>query len=448
VTTNEQGDLEGTERAHIERDSASFPSFRIRVVDGPDRGKEATLGSSSPGPFYVGTGKTCDFVLTDPQVSRRHLALEAGPHLLRLVDQGSTNGTRIGSLEVSDVALSGGEVVRMGESSLQIEATSDATKLSLWPVESFGRLLGASVAMRRLYPLLQKLAASNLPVIVEGETGTGKELVAECLHEMGPRQNHPFIVFDGTAAHQKHAEAILFGEESVVGGRRVARKGVFEEANGGTLLLDEVAELPLLVQARLLRVLERGEISRVGGDGWIRVDVRVIATSRRDLDREIEAGRFREEVFFRLAGARVALPPLRQRKGDLAQLAHHFWRQIEPNRLLPLEFLSSFEGYAWPGNLRELQKVLARKAALGDLDPSSRSTDLISGGAGTGDEKAFERVIAQNLSFSEARARVLADFERVFVAHILARHGGNVSHAAAASGLARRYFQILKHRSG
>jgi len=417
---------------------------RVIAIDGPDRGKELVVSATSPAPLLVGTGPACDLVLIDPQVSRRHLSLSATALGVQVVDLGSTNGTQVGSIRIADAVLTGGEVIRLGASSLRVDLAEGVATASLWPTESFGRLLGASVAMRRLYPLCAKLAASSIPLIVEGATGTGKELLAESLHEMGPRKNHPFVVFDCAAIDSRNVEVALFGEEQRRGGSNgEPRKGVFEEAGSGTLLIDEITELPLVVQAKLLRVLERGEICRVGGDGWVPAPARVIATSRRNVDHEVELGRFREDLFFRLGTARIELPPLRQRQDDLSLLADHFWRQLAEGRPPPPNLTAAFEGYAWPGNVRELFNVVARKVALGDVDAEPRATPV----AAALDSKSFERVLDLDLSFSEARARVVSEFERFFVERVLAKHDGNVSRAAAASGIARRYFQILRTRS-
>jgi DNA-binding NtrC family response regulator len=437
-----------TERAHLPRDLAPVASFRVTVAEGPDAGATAVVGAEG-GSFLVGTSPTCDLVLSDRRVSRRHLALDVQDGHLRLTDRGSTNGTKVGPLVVEVARLSGGERIHVGDSTLRLERVHSSGAATLWPVESFGRLLGGSAAMRRLYPRMQKLAAAHMPVLVEGETGTGKELFAEALHEMGPRKAHPFVVFDCATLDPRSAETVLFGEERrLPSGAVEVRKGAFEEAQGGTLLLDEIAELPLATQARLSRAVERREVCRVGGDRWIAVDARILATSRKNLDREVEHGRFRDDLFFRLAGARLELPPLREREGDVALLASAFWRRMMgETATVPDEILGSFEGYAWPGNVRELETLLARRAALGDLDEAPPEPSAAgSATASSDDARVFARVLALDLPFSEARARVISEFEAYFVQRVLARHGGNVSRAAAASGIARRYFQILKTR--
>ncbi|HEY3816807.1 MAG TPA: sigma 54-interacting transcriptional regulator [Polyangiaceae bacterium] len=437
-----------TQRQSVDRALEPLSSYRVAVVDGPDAGKSLEVGAETPGRVLVGTSAVCGLVLTDGLVSRRHLALEAQEGILRAIDLGSTNGTVVNGVSILAAALRGGELVRVGGTTLRIDALGSPAPAALWPTESFGRVLGVSVAMRRLYPLFQKLSASALPLVVEGETGTGKELLAESLHELGPRKGGPFVVFDCAVHGEKQVEAALFGEDDPAAPRRPRgqalaplRKGLFEEADGGTLLVDEVADLSPLLQAKLLRAVERGEFCRVRGDGWLRADVRIVATTRRDLDREVESGRFREDLFFRLAATRAELPPLRERAGDVPLLALHFWSEAAgPGRAPPPELLRAYEDYPWPGNVRELRHVVARKVALGDAEPGDTPS------SGPEVHALTDRVLDLDLPFSQARAQVLAAFERRYVERVLAKHGGNVSRAAAASGIARRYFQILRTR--
>jgi transcriptional regulator with GAF, ATPase, and Fis domain len=235
-------------------------------------------------------------------------------------------------------------------------------------------------------------------------------------------------------------EGVLFGEE----GANVSTRGIFEAAHEGTLLIDEITELPPALQRKLLRAIERGEVCRVGTDRWLHVNVRVIATTRRDLEKEVEASRFREDLYFRLAVGRVELPPLRRRHGDPALLADYFMKRSGTEQSLPSDFLRRYEGYPWPGNVRELQNTVARRVALGDADPEG-DADGAEGPDGA-PEHAFRWVLEQDLPFTSARDLVAGEFERDYVQRVLDQHGGNVSRAAAASGLARRYFQILRAR--
>jgi transcriptional regulator with GAF, ATPase, and Fis domain len=303
--------------------------------------------------------------------------------------------------------------------------------------------VGASDEMRRLYPLCEKLANANVPVIIEGETGTGKEVLAESLHEQGPLSQQPFVVFDCTAVPPALVESELFGHvRGAFTGAVAARKGVFEQAEGGTLLIDEIGDLELALQPKLLRAIERSEIRRVGGDRAIRVHVRILAATRRDLDHEVQAGLFRDDLFHRLAVARIELPPLRERHGDVTVLAKYFCLELGADESeLDRELLMRWEGYDWPGNVRELRNAVARHLALGDLAPegtgSSRSPKV---------EDFIDPVLSMDLPIKEARDRVIAEFERRYLSRALAKHNGVVTHAAKASGIARRHFQRLRVR--
>jgi len=423
--TQPKPDDDKTELSPRREDDGPAPAFLLTVAGGVDGGKTLLVEAESPSAALLGKSAACQLPLGDPTVSRRHASLDVVAGALRVTDLGSTNGTRVNGVRVTEAFLAGGETLGVGGTTLLVERRAGAPR-SLGAAVSFGRLVGASTAMRRLYPLLSRLAASDLPVLVEGETGTGKELVAEVLHEASGRKAGPFVVLDCATVPAGQAEAELFGDG-----------GVFAQANGGTLLLDEVTELSSSVQGKLLRAIENGDIGRA------RVDVRVIATSRRDVEKEVEAGRLREDLFYRLAVGRVELPPLRSRHGDVSLLAELFWKRLgSADRPLPPELLRRFEGYAWPGNVRELANAVARRHALGDTDVDDALGVPREGAPAT----AFQWIIDQDLPYTTARDQVQDEFERAYTEHVLAQHGGNVSRAAAASGLGRRYFQILRAR--
>lgn len=415
-------------------------TFRIRVIDGPDKGKQLVLDRTSA-PKLVGTSTSSDLRLQDPLVSRRHLSLDASSSLLTLVDTGSKNGTFIHGLRVQAVALAGGEAIVVGGSTLLVEAAAGPPLARLSRATNLGRVVGASLPMRRMYDLLTDLASSDLVVCIEGETGTGKELVAETLHELGPRAYAPFVIFD-CAALGDRAESTLFGEEGPEG----VRPGLFEQAHGGTLLIDEIAELDMDLQAKVCRTLERGELVRMGGTTWHTADVRTIASSRVNLDREVHDGRLREDLFHRLTGGRVALPPLRQREGDVSLLAAYFWKRLGLDaQAVPSRTLARWKAYEWPGNVRELLNAVERRAVLGDTE----DMEQLDSRRATRQESTsgmIDRVLEMKLALPQARALVMEEFERRYVERVLAAEGHNVTRAAAVSGLARRYFQELRSR--
>ncbi len=425
------------------------PSAVFRISVQGMAGKAVRVDGSHE--VLIGQSPVCELRLDDPTVSRRHLAVEVVGDRLRVRDLDSSNGTFVGPLRLIEGLLAGGETLRLGATSLVVEVDPGVRPAPLGTEVRFGPLLGASREMRRLFPVLARLAASNVPVIVEGETGTGKEVVAQALHEQGPRAGGPYVVFDCTALTPSLIESELFGHErGAFTGAIAQRKGVFEQAHGGTLFLDEIGDLPAELQAKLLRVLERAEFRRVGGERWLRSDARVIAATRRDLDRLVQEGRFRDDLFHRLAVGRVELPPLRRRKGDLPLLVDHFCKELGGDpRAIPPNLLAEWRESQWPGNVRELRNAVARQIALGDLADLANlppASPDASPGAGVAPFDV-EGVLALKLPFPEARQRVVDAFQRRYLEYMLAASGGNVPRAAQASGIALRYFQQLRART-
>jgi DNA-binding NtrC family response regulator len=437
--------------AKFDPSSQAPAAFRLFVLEGPEAGRAFELDGRDPSRALLGQSPACAVRLSDPSVSRRHAALDVMDGRLRIVDLGSKNGTTVDAVSVLDAYVQPGSVIRVGATALRVEALVPSRGGVLPLATNFGRIIGASTEMRRLYPLCERLAHSDVPVVIEGETGTGKEVLAEALHEQGPRADKPFVVFDCTAVPSNLVESELFGHErGAFTGAVTTRRGVFEEAHGGTLLIDEIGDLELALQPKLLRAIERREIRRVGGSGSIQVDVRILAATRRDLDREVQAGRFRDDLFHRLAVARIELPPLRFRRGDIPLLTRTFCKELggEP-RAISGELLLRWEDLPWPGNVRELRNVIARHLALGELaqlEPHKRERELAAAddaarGWWVGDENALQALVA--LPLGEARQRIVEEFERSYLRRLLARHQGNVTRAAEAAGVARRYFQLL-----
>lgn len=419
--------------------------FTLSVVEGRDSGTSFDLSSAAEWPINLGQSEACSFRLHDPEVSRRHVSLmPRGRHLV-LRDLGSTNGTFVDGVAIGEAFLRGGEIVRVGSTALRVDREIGVSLPEPLEADGFGRLLGQSPEMRRLYGLARRLADTTIPVVIEGETGTGKEALAESIHELGPRAGGPFVVFDCTAIAPNLIESELFGHDrGAFTGASVVHQGYFEQADGGTLLIDEIGDLETHLQSKLLRAIERSEVRRVGGSKPIHVDVRILAATRRDLDHEVQAGRFRDDLFHRLAVARIEMPPLRRRRGDVEALAKHFWTQAggRPEDLRQ-SLLSRWEEERWPGNVRELRNRVARTVALGEsvddgeplLRLQAEPSDLA---------ERMKAIVAEGAPYQPSKMKLVREFERIYVASALARHGGNVTAAAAASGLARRYFQVLK----
>ncbi len=447
------GEDEETERRSA--DALQILGFDVTVIEGPDVGKNVQVHSAG-GRVQIGTSEVCDLRLSDPAVSRRHVALEVEGYRMRVTDLGSTNGTFANDTSIVAAYLHGRDLLRLGGTVLKV-LLKPVTPKSVEHADGFGRLVGRSAAISQLFALAERLARSDVSVLIEGETGTGKELLAECLHEASARAASPFVVLDCRTTPRASLEAVLFGEEPRDG--REPRQGVFEMAKGGTVFIDEPGDLDLDVQGKLLRVLDKREILPVGADQWRKIDVRVLCATSRNLDKLVEEQKFREDFFFRIAGARIELPALRARRDDVKLLAEHFWRTHGGEGALPQSFLEHVSDYTWPGNVRELEQSIARFIALGEaaglrIDRSSRprkegQRDSIAppgGGVEGGGEQIIQRVLDQQLTFQDGRQRVLQEFERAFIARALAEHGGNVGRAAASYGIGRRYFQMIRAR--
>jgi DNA-binding NtrC family response regulator len=422
-------------------EAPAAPSWTVHVVDGPGAGAVFEVGDALARRVLVGTSPACDVRLADTTVSRRHAALEADSGGLRVVDLDSRNGTWIGAVRVREGYVNAGAVLRFGRSAIRVDTDGVLRELPVSGEASFHSVVGISTAMRVLYPLFARLGRAEVPVLIEGETGTGKELLAESLHEESGRRAGPFIVLDCTTVAPALVEGELFGwERGAFTGAESSRAGLFEQAHGGTLFLDEIGDLEIGLQAKLLRALERKEVRRVGGREWIKVDVRFIAATRRDLEREIQAQRFRDDLFYRLAVARVELPPLRKRQGDVSFLARFLWRKLGgEDPALHGDVLQRFESYEWPGNVRELANAVAQQLAMGEFRPATtREVAAVNAGDFIGG------VVASGEPLPLARRRVIEELERRYVEAMLALHRGNVTRAAAASGVGRRYFQMVR----
>lgn len=412
------------------------PLFVVRVTAGPDSGQSLVLDWQTMMSATVGHSRISSLALTDRHVSRHHLSLSPDGHLLRVTDLGTRNGTHVNGVAIREALLAGGETLQIGHTTLRLVRVGSAPAVAEAPRDHFGRVLGTSEPMTRLFALsarlaqagLPGLAEGTLPLLIEGATGTGKALLSEAIHEASPRAARPFLVFDATALEGDEEIDRLFGTEQ--------EPGVFVRAAGGTLVLDEVGELSSATQAHLVSVLEHGVPMR--GRGLVRLDVRLLSTTRRGLEAQVQAGTFREELLFRLAGARVEVPLLRDRPGDIEHLAHHFWTLSGAERELPKSFSLQLQRQDFPGNVRELEHAVARRVALGDAFENVAFARAPIGA------DLFEQVLGMDLAMSHARQIVVDEFEQRYVNHALERHGGNVSRAAAASGLTRRYFHMLR----
>ncbi|WP_375767981.1 sigma 54-interacting transcriptional regulator [Archangium gephyra] len=417
--------------------------IRVEVVKGPDAGRRAELAGLEA---RLGSGRDCDFVLTDTTVSRHHLLLRIERDAIRVVDLGSRNGTRLDGIEVRDAFARPDSLIVIGGTTLRLCMLSGMVELPLSTRESFGRMLGRSIAMRRVFSLLERIAPSDSTVLIEGETGTGKEVAAEGLHEASPRADGPFVVFDCSAVAPTLIESALFGhEKGAFTGATVERPGVFEQAHGGTLFLDELGELPLELQPKLLRALESREVRPLGSRGTRRVDVRVVAATSRSLAREVDRGRFREDLYYRLSVITLRLPPLRERMEDIALLVRHFEKELRVRSQargtpLPDEAVEAFLSQSWPGNIRELRNAVERALLLGNPEPGAASHSWAPAPGALG--------VSLEEPLLSGRKRVMEAYEREYIERALHETGWNISRAAALAGVGRKFMQQAMTRYG
>jgi DNA-binding NtrC family response regulator len=411
------------------------------VIDGVDRGRRVVI---PPSGLRIGTAPSAHFRLNDRSVSRLNCELQWRPDgALRLFDSGSTNGTFVDGIRVRDADVVPGATVRVGATSIRFVAGDSPMVLPVSTRDRLGPMVGGSLEMRRVYALIERIAPTEMTVLIQGDTGTGKELVAREIHEHSPRASGSFVAVDCGAIAPNVIESELFGHvRGAFSGAVSDRRGLFEEADGGTLFLDEIGELPINLQAKLLRALEAREIRKVGGNAARKVNVRVIAATNRGLARSVNEGSFREELYYRLAVGEIYLPPLHARRGDIPLLAAHFYRQFTgKDDPIPESLLSALLTRSWPGNVRELRNFIERCVSLGWQEPAAAETAslLISG---------LDALVPLQLPMKDARQAWMEQFERAYVTGQLRRTDGNVTRAAESAGVSRRFFQRAMVRLG
>jgi transcriptional regulator with PAS, ATPase and Fis domain len=411
----------------------------LEVQRGPDAGKSARLESPS---FVVGTAESADLRLTDKTVSREHLRITLDPAGLKVRDDASRNGTWIGGVRVHAAVLTSDTTLRLGTTTLAIRLDAGPTPLAVSEGTQFGGALGVSAAMRHVFAVLERAARSDVTLLLEGESGVGKDVLAHAVHAVSARVDGPFVAIDCGAIPANLLESELFGHvRGAFTGATDARQGLMAQAHGGTLFLDEIGELPIDLQPKLLRALEQREVRPVGGRDATKVDVRIVAATNRRLLEAVESGAFRRDLFYRLAVARVVVPPLRDRPEDVVPLATAFLRAAtgDAARELPADLEALLVHHAWPGNVRELRNVIDRYAHLGLEDARGLFDDARGQAIGAIDDLS-------RLPLHEARRRALDDFERAYVPRVLARAGGVVAKAAELAGVARPSFYRMLER--
>ena len=423
----------------------------------------------------IGAMADNDIVIQDDTVSRYHCRVYQSDDHYLVVDNDSTNGTYVNRVRIKEAFLRPGCTLTLGSTDVHFHTVDETYTVQPYAGDSFGGIVGQSVRIREIFGILEKIAPTGVTVIIEGETGTGKEVVAQTIHQASKRSDKPFTVFDCGAVPDSLIESELFGhEKGSFTGAIMSRQGLFEMTQGGTIFLDELGELNIDLQPKLLRVLEQREVRRVGSNKAVKVDVRVIAATNRNLEDEVKAGRFREDLFYRLSVVRIILPPLRERKEDIPLLVKHFLRNASYNRDdngnqkikgMTRDSMDALVAYRWPGNVRELVNVVERACSFADediirpqdlpehisgirtihrrLDPNATTEDVV---LSMLEEGPLPSPPETSKGFKEAKEKWVSSFEKDYVSALLKRNAGNISHAAKEAGIDRKYFRKLMQK--
>ena len=436
---------------------------RSQLIVLRDTGPGSTLDLNQPAVF-VGRDPQSDMVLDDPSVAAEHFRIQHEGDGWLLLDLGSETGTYVDGARVQRAWLKPGAKIRAGAVTLRFSSQKERLHVQPSPAHRFGALVGDSVSMREVFALLDRISPTESTLLVTGETGTGKGALARSVHARSKRAQSPFLLVDCGAISESLIESELFGHErGAFTGADKQRIGLLEAASGGTLFLDEIDDLPLELQPKLLRALEERVFRRVGSTAPVKFDARIIAASKRDLWQQVQLGRFREDLFFRLSVFTVNLPPLRERREDLPALAAALVDDsLWPS--LPSALREQFFAYAWPGNVRELRNALERaghlakmpggataQAVLPHRTPSSpglRAPPPAPPAAPAPQAPAGEFLpVDYGLDFKRAKDQLTAAFEREYLGRLLQRTGGNVAAAARIAGIDRKYLAdvIRKH---
>jgi len=410
-------------------------TLSVEVLEGPDAGARLCDVSDV---LSVGTAEGNALRLTDPTVSRFHLELSRRGDRVLVRDPGSTNGTTVGTVTVREGAVAPGTVLQLGRTQLKVGEGRPGS-VELLEGEVLGPLRGRAPAMRTLLAKIDRAARSESAVLLIGESGTGKELIAQALHQRSARAHEPFVTVDCASHTPGLVASELFGHErGAFTGADRRHLGAFERAQGGTVFLDELGELPPALQATLLGVLERRRFRRVGGSEELEADLRVVAATHRDLKAEVNAGTFRLDLYYRLAVVRLEVPPLRARLDDLELLIEHFLRQAGDERPVSAVFstadLEALRAHTWPGNVRELRNLVESTLAMGERPALEGAAAPVDGLPGP------------ELAYKNARAQVLTRFELHYLKALLAQAEGNVSAAARHAKMDRSHLIELLQR--
>lgn len=435
------------------KDLISLRKYQLVVISPQGNQRKFELGKKSI--IKIGKKSDNDIVLLDKTVSRYHFEIQfidAQGYLLK--DLNSTNGTLINSIKVKEAFLSPGDLIEVGETRVEFQTYDENVQIEPSSKNEFGEMVGKSRKMRQIFGILERISPSQATVIIDGETGTGKELVARAIHDNSTRQKKPFIVFDCSAVASNLIESELFGHvKGAFTGAVKDRIGAFEMAAGGTIFLDEIGELTLDLQPKLLRALEQREIKRVGSTQTVKLDVRVVCASNRNLKEEVKLGNFREDLYYRLSVVKIALPPLRERLEDIPLIVEKLLSRARYNlkddgkyyvTRVEDDALKILQRYQWPGNIRELNNVLERAVSFSE-NGVIRGMHLqwVFNEVESGDEATVRTTFDVNLPFKDAKQQVVESFEKEYLIELLEKNKGNVSKAAREAKIDRKHLRNL-----
>ncbi len=433
------------------RDCLRVRKTKLLVISGSLQGREFIVNRDV---FTVGSGTHTDLRLEDSTVSKRHCEILVDENGYLIKDLNSTNGTFVQGVRVDSAHLAPGSEIRLGKVRIVFCPLQDSSDIPLSRNESFGKMLGKSVPMRRIFYIAETYAPSDATIMITGETGTGKEILAEEIHNHSNRRDKPFIVIDCAAISKELIESELFGHiKGSFTGANADRQGAFELADGGTVFLDEIGDLSPDLQPKLLRVLEKREIRRVGCNRVRKINVRIISATNRNLAQEVNENRFREDLFYRLSVVHLELPALRHRRDDVPLLVTRFLTDMHGENAV--DQIADFERtmkilkrHDWPGNVRELRNLI-ELAFYSERRPVDLSTFLSIGHlkAGVSNEPP-DINFDTDRPFKDAKNELIEDFEKAYLRDLLERNKQNISRSAREAGIERAYLQRLVRKYG
>ena len=432
----------------------SLRKCQLVIIEGPGEKIKHELGKTKI--LRIGKKEDNDIVIKDNSVSRNHFEIETTVDSYLLRDLNSTNGTYINGIRVKEAFLSPGDIITMGKTKIEYVAFDEKVHMEPSRNTSFGFMVGKSKKMRQIFGILERISPTLATVIIEGDTGTGKELVARAIHDNSQRKDKPFIVFDCSAVAPNLIESELFGHmKGSFTGAVKDRKGAFEMATGGTIFLDEIGELNLDLQPKLLRALEQREVRKVGSTQPVQLDVRVLCATNRDLRKEVEEGRFREDLYYRLSVVKIQLPPLRERNEDVPLIIEKILSTARYNQKPDGSFIATrveddalkmLQRYQWPGNVRELNNILERAVSFsqnGSVDAQALRV-LFNEAHNEEDHTVKTGAVADNsLPFKEAKQKIVENFEKEYLQDLLKRNKNNVSKASREAKIDRKHLRNL-----